>query len=197
MWFWDENNSATTRLPEKCNSKNIVGPPTQLLFNTFNMGAPLWNASESSLSVQLESAHLAYDGSVNKGFYEMVFSKATAICLWGINPSENAKAEVSISYSDGQVASIATVSQDYKDEKLRITAANFHLSKPTISTRILKDVKISEVNSVQKKYETMVSTITQPKTKKISITCVKGKIIKRVIGVSPKCPTGYKLNASK
>jgi len=27
---------------------------------------------------------------------------------------------------------------------------------------------------------------------KITITCVKGKLTKKVIAVSPKCPTGYK-----
>jgi hypothetical protein len=192
MWFWDENNSATTRLPEKCNSKNVAGSPTQLLFNTFNMGAPSWNALDSTLSVQLESAHLAYDGNVNKGFYEMVFSKATATCLWGINPSVNAKAEVSISYSDGQVASIATVSQEYKDEKLRITAANFHLSKPTISTRILEETKVSETKVVQKTEEVVQSPPVQQSVKKLSIVCVKGKLTKKITAVNPKCPAGYK-----
>jgi hypothetical protein len=29
-------------------------------------------------------------------------------------------------------------------------------------------------------------------TKRITITCVKGKITKKVIGVKPKCPRGYK-----
>jgi membrane protein involved in colicin uptake len=29
--------------------------------------------------------------------------------------------------------------------------------------------------------------------KKTTITCVKGKLIKKVIAVKPKCPTGYKL----
>ena len=30
-------------------------------------------------------------------------------------------------------------------------------------------------------------------TKKLTITCVKGKLAKKVTGVKPKCPTGYKL----
>jgi len=28
--------------------------------------------------------------------------------------------------------------------------------------------------------------------KKMTITCVKGKSVKKVAGVSPKCPAGYK-----
>ena len=31
------------------------------------------------------------------------------------------------------------------------------------------------------------------KTQKMSITCVKGKLIKKVTAVKPKCPSGYKL----
>jgi len=30
------------------------------------------------------------------------------------------------------------------------------------------------------------------KSKKLSITCTKGKVTKKVTAVSPKCPTGYK-----
>jgi hypothetical protein len=30
-------------------------------------------------------------------------------------------------------------------------------------------------------------------TKKIAITCVKGKLTKKVTAVKPKCPTGYKV----
>ena len=29
-------------------------------------------------------------------------------------------------------------------------------------------------------------------TKKTTITCVKGKLVKKVIAIKPKCPTGYK-----
>jgi membrane protein involved in colicin uptake len=29
-------------------------------------------------------------------------------------------------------------------------------------------------------------------SKKVTITCVKGKLTKKVTNVSPKCPTGYK-----
>jgi len=33
---------------------------------------------------------------------------------------------------------------------------------------------------------------TKPVAKKITITCTKGKLIKKVSAVAPKCPTGYK-----
>jgi hypothetical protein len=30
-------------------------------------------------------------------------------------------------------------------------------------------------------------------SKKTTISCVKGKLVKKVTGVGPKCPAGYKL----
>jgi hypothetical protein len=30
------------------------------------------------------------------------------------------------------------------------------------------------------------------KAKKVTITCIKGKLTKKVTGSAPKCPTGYK-----
>jgi hypothetical protein len=35
-------------------------------------------------------------------------------------------------------------------------------------------------------------TVTIPNLKKTTITCIKGKVTKKVTAVSPKCPTGYK-----
>jgi hypothetical protein len=32
----------------------------------------------------------------------------------------------------------------------------------------------------------------KPLPKKMTITCVRGKLIKKVTAVNPKCPTGYK-----
>ncbi len=36
------------------------------------------------------------------------------------------------------------------------------------------------------------SSVAKPVVKKITITCVKGKTIKKVTGTAPKCPAGYK-----
>ena len=191
LWFWDVNNTATTRLPSRCSAAKISGPPTQLLFNTFNMGSPYWNPSDSTLSVQLESSHLAYDGIPNKGFYEMVFSKATSECLWGINPEKSARAEVKISYSDGGVADIATVNQSYRNGSLKISASNFHLSTPTISTKLTASATPIVVATPN---PTPSPTTNQSvvSLKKTTITCVKGKLTKKVSAGKPKCPAGYK-----
>jgi hypothetical protein len=30
------------------------------------------------------------------------------------------------------------------------------------------------------------------KPKSVTISCIKGKLLKKISGVNPKCPTGYK-----
>ncbi|NDE48230.1 MAG: hypothetical protein EB019_04610, partial [Actinobacteria bacterium] len=39
---------------------------------------------------------------------------------------------------------------------------------------------------------TPTPTVIAPVAKKITITCIKGKTTKKVSGVNPKCPKGYK-----
>ena len=36
------------------------------------------------------------------------------------------------------------------------------------------------------------TSATKPVVKKITITCTKGKVVKKVTGTAPKCPAGYK-----
>jgi hypothetical protein len=52
----------------------------------------------------------------------------------------------------------------------------------------------SQLNSVlqlKTKFEYVLSTIAKPLP--TTIKCVKGKVIKKVTGVNPKCPSGYKV----
>jgi hypothetical protein len=58
-----------------------------------------------------------------------------------------------------------------KDGWLHLAAYGFTFSSPTIS------VKLSQA---------------KPLAKKTTITCVKGKLTKKVTAVGPKCPAGYK-----
>jgi hypothetical protein len=49
-------------------------------------------------------------------------------------------------------------------------------------------------NSVEELSQTELDEeVSKAATKKTTITCVKGKLTKKVTSVKPKCPTGYKL----
>jgi hypothetical protein len=64
---------------------------------------------------------------------------------------------------------VATTVVSEKNGWLKLAAYGFTFSSPTIS------VKLSQGKVV---------------AKKSTITCVKGKLIKKVTGVGPKCPAG-------
>ena len=48
----------------------------------------------------------------------------------------------------------------------------------------------SEIARATKSLEPTPKSTISPK--KITITCLKGKVIKKVTGINPKCPSGYK-----
>jgi hypothetical protein len=51
--------------------------------------------------------------------------------------------------------------------------------------KLTQEKKITEAASQPK-------TDVKPSIVKKSITCIKGKLVKKVTGTAPKCPSGYK-----
>ena len=83
------------------------------------------------------------------------------------------QASISISYETGE-RQIATQVVSERDGWLYLGAYNFGFSSPTIKVRLTQSKE----------------SIAKPKS--LTITCVKGKLTKKVTAVSPKCPAGYK-----
>jgi hypothetical protein len=99
-----------------------------------------------------------------------------AKCRWG-EAISSAKAEVQIVNSDGKT-SVTTLAATTEDGNLRFNISGFGYSSPTIKIRMGEDIKapVSEVAS----------------KKSVAIKCVKGKTVKKIVGVKPVCPSGYK-----
>jgi hypothetical protein len=135
------------------------------------LATPVWNSGSKSLTWTVAAPHFAVGGSsVNNGFYKALIPVADAALLWGLtNPSDAATAlQISVT-SDGSSSSVATSSISVKAGNIIVSSTNFKFSKPTF--------KLSK----NPRYK-----------KKITIRCFRGKIVKRVVGYSPKCPSGYK-----
>jgi hypothetical protein len=62
-----------------------------------------------------------------------------------------------------------------------LSAANFEYSAPVIKAKLSQVASAPAPSATQK-----------PVAKKTTITCVKGKTVKKVTAVAPKCPAGYK-----
>ena len=87
---------------------------------------------------------------------------------------------------------------------MNLSAKNFTFSSPTIRVKLSQAITVeakptsgsatsqgTTPSAVAK--EATPSTVAKKSTaKQITITCVKGKTIKKVTGTSPTCPVGYK-----
>jgi hypothetical protein len=129
---------------------------------------------DGSLVYDVAGAHLAYDGSVFKGTYDLVMSSSVARCLYQFS-SAPIKATISIIAADGSVQNIATEVVGERNGWLTLSANNFTFSAPTIKIKLFQDAPAKPAVN-----------------KSVTISCVKGKITKKVTGISPKCPSGYK-----
>ena len=77
-------------------------------------------------------------------------------------------------------SSVASTVINESNGWLTLGAYGFTYSNPTISVKLTQDAPVVAVPAAG-------ST-----TKKITITCVKGKTSKTFSGVKPICPSGYK-----
>ena len=145
----------------------------------FQTSSPSWNEENQSFTFKVASPHLNELNQPNLGFYTLYIPLEIAQCRWGI-AATNSKAEVRIVNAAGEI-SITTVAATIRNGMLRFNIAGFGYSSPTIGVSM-------------KKEPTLATPIKTPVTTKTTITCVKGKLTKKVTSVKPKCPAGYKKN---
>jgi len=139
---------------------------------------------DGSLNYRVAGIHNNIDGSEFKGRYTYIVRSDTARCYYGFsNAPIEARVEVVSSNSSNQVASVL-VSE--KDGFLKLQADNFTFSSPTIK------MKFSQTAEAKPATPAVVTPVEIPAKKILSITCIKGKVSKKISGVSPKCPSGYK-----
>ena len=102
------------------------------------------------------------------------------------------KAELSIVSADGS-PQVATTVINEKNGWVYLSAANFEFSAPIIKAKLTQEVVVEPTPTPT---PTPSATATaKPVAKKITISCVKGKTVKKVTAVKPKCPAGYKKKA--
>ena len=132
----------------------------------YDTGSPSFQ--NGTLNYQVGGLHYMPDGKTEvQGTYDLVMRSETARCLYGFT-----KAPISATVSvvgDGS-SSVATTVVRESSGWLKMAAYGFTFSQKTIR------VKMSQ----------------KPVASKITITCVKGKLVKKVTASAPKCPKGYK-----
>jgi len=180
--FWNFGANTYTG-SNKCSSD------TSKLHGLVVTNAPIYDNGppefkDGSLNYKVAGVHNNLDGSEFKGRYTYIVRSDTARCYYGFsNAPIEARVEV---ISANNASQVATVLVSEKDGFIKLQADNFTFSSPTIK------VKLSQASEAPQIKPAEASPIKAVPQKSSVITCVKGKISKKISGVNPKCPNGYK-----
>lgn len=193
-------------------SEVIIGTNGWWCFGGLN-----WDSTNRNLEAKVGAAHFYSDGTVVDGWLEIKIKASRVREWWGIAPEEaTGYARVEVVYEDG-VRKTASVTAKYIREYdwIDLRAYGFTYSSPAVRITLEKpEVKPSNpvsTPSTQPEATTPVSTSPTPaqtsnpvaaptaqakpsvQPKKTTITCVKGKTVRKVTGAKPKCPAGFTL----
>jgi hypothetical protein len=162
---------------------------TATMINAPLAGQPYWDYQKETLVFNIYGPHLTPLGALNKGFFQVIFHKAWLDCRFPGNTLSTA-AELKVSILDEAGSpQVAVTNIKMKKEVVEIYASGFHYSSPKIEVA-RKGAKNSGEIVRTVGYGDSWQELIVPK--KITITCTKGKLTKKVTAIKPVCPSGYK-----
>ena len=173
----EEMQGSSTCFADKSNVTGIVTTNS----TQYSGGPPKFSKSEGTLEYQVAAPHYGTDNSVFKGSYDLVMRSDVARCIYGFSKAP-INATLSVTSTDG-TPQVATTVIGERNGWLYLQAKNFEFSAPIIKAKLSQE---AEVTVVAPTVPAKVSV------KKSTITCSKGKEVKRIYGVKPKCPKGFK-----
>ncbi len=144
----------------------------------YSGNAPSWDGE--TLEYRVAGLHLLPDGKTPaSGSYDLAMRSDAARCLYGFSNAP-ISASISVTSADGE-PKIATTVLNEKNGWLYLAAYGFSFSSPKIKVKLMQD---------KPKAITPTPAATKPAIK--TIKCVKGKSVKTIKAINPKCPAGYK-----
>ena len=165
------------------------------------LSTPVWSSEKKSLSYKASAPRLSPDGkTVNTGFYYATISSADALALWGLKKPEEAASALIVSVRTNEGGSTAaTKTVAVKNGRIIIQVFGFEFPDPMLdislnpsydvmATSALSDSNMSAAGTVK----TTATPKPTPTPKATTISCIKGNQLKKVTGVKPTCPSGFK-----
>ena len=134
--------------------------------------------------------HLLPNKEVFQGSYDLVLKSEFARCLYGFS-SAPIKAAVEVTNADG-TNKFVTTSFTEKDGWMYLSVKGFTFSQPTIKLKLSQEKEVETPSTTLDLTQKAAPTPAKALPRKLTITCTKGKTIKKVIGIKPSCPKGYK-----
>jgi len=187
-WIWGVSDVRMVSFG-RCES---IKSGVSVVSNAFWDNFPVWDSVNSSINVALSGPHYKSDGSINNVNFQAKISTALAQCLWGIDLTHQAKAQISLLYDQaGQTQTQSYTGQLINDQYV-VNVTGIHLSSPTLSLKFVDSVTPNPTPSATPTASITPSASPEPSLVKTTINCVKGKLIRRVTAIKPSCPVGYK-----
>ena len=189
---WTVSNALVMNPEERrCPSRGVVGVVATNA-SAYSATAPVYNKDTGTLDYKVAAPHYGpyKDGKsekVNSGTYGLSMASSQVKCLYGMD-SLPSSASISITSSDGK-ENVSTVELKNAGDWVYLEAKNFTFSSPTLK------IKLNQSNSASGQSSQGTTASAAPAkaaAPKLSITCVKGKITRKVSGAAPKCPAGFK-----
>jgi hypothetical protein len=154
--------------------------------------------ADGELKYKVAGLHYLSDGTtVFQGRYDLLMRSDFARCLYNFTDAPMS-AEISIVNEEG-AKFITTTSLRESNGWFMLGAYGFTFSAPILRVKLIQENKIqSPPTATATATPSPSPTPTASATKspiavvKKTITCIKGKVTKKVTAVSPKCPAGYK-----
>ena len=159
----------------------------------YSAGPPTLDKAEGTLNYIVAAPHYGTKGDVFKGSYDLVMRSDVARCVYGFSKAP-INATISITSGDG-TPQVATTLIGERKGWLYLQAKNFEFSAPTIKAKLSQEVVVEPTPTPTATASPVPTATATPKpavTKKVTITCVKGKTVKKVTAVKPTCPSGFK-----
>lgn len=198
---WTVSNALVANPEERrCPSRGVVGIVATNA-SAYSATAPVYNKETGTLDYKVAAPHYGpyIDGKsekVNSGTYGLSMASSQVKCLYGMDKLPSS-ASISITSSDGK-ENVSTVELKNAGDWVYLEAKNFTFSSPTLKIKLNQS---SQGGASQAAATTTTSSngsaqksAAPPKAAapRIAITCVKGKLTKKVTGSAPKCPAGFK-----
>lgn len=181
----------------------------------YSAGPPSFNKASSSLEYVVAAPHYTPIKEEFKGTYDLVMRSDVARCVYGFSKAP-IRATLSV-VKDGANENVVTELLNEKNGWIYLSAAGFTYSEPLIRVTLFQDPEPTPTPTPSPTPSPIVTVTPTPSpssnlpqspaaspspspskstlvvaTKKITITCIKGKLVKKVTAINPKCPAGYK-----
>ncbi len=147
----------------------------------YHINPPRWDKDERTLAMKIANTHLNAKSEIQLGYFSISLRLSSAACMWGID-KKSATASVEVVHEDGvtQKVSTSSIKVDEIADTVAINLSGFTFSSPEIKIRMMGELASEQISTKR------------IKGKFVTISCRKGKVVKKVTSKSPSCPEGFR-----